>query len=178
MSVLSALRFSYDYLKNQVLYKLKWHSNQYHSYRQVYQQWEHCLIKMSVTLRIGGEKNFNTWIARKAAMHIQFPNKHRTPRCQLSNPRSIKLDINHPTGSGWPLALISLWTRNSDSLLPNTAGPRNKAIKIAPETQTRVPPTLAWPSVLNKFTVSVLNKQPYMRYWTDNNHMLNMELKK
>lgn len=106
-----------------------------------------------------------TWIARKVAMHIQFPIKHKTPRCQPSSPTFSNMEKNHPTGSGWPLALISL-AIESTSLWPKRAGPRNRTINIAPETHTRVPPTFTWPSVFSKFTLSVLQEQVHMGNWT------------
>lgn len=112
-------------------------------------------------------------MARKAAMHIQFPIKHKTPRCQLSRPIFRKLDKNHPAGSGWPLALISL-AAESASLNPKTTGPRNRTINMAPETQTRVPPTFAWPSVLDKFTLSVLQEQVHIGNWTKSTHTSNV----
>lgn len=92
-------------------------------------------------------------------MHIQFPIKHNTPRCHWSIPNSIKPDINHPAGSGWPLALISLFAAKSDSLYPIKAGPRKRTINMAPKTHMSVPPIFAWPSVLRRFTVSVLHKK-------------------
>lgn len=61
------------------------------------------------------------------------------------------------------MALISLATM-STSLNPMMAGPRNRTINMAPETHTSVPPTFAWPSILNKFTLSVLEGQIGMFY--------------
>lgn len=62
-------------------------------------------------------------MARKAAMHMQFPIKHKTPMCQLSIPNPRKLDINQAAGSGCSPALIPAFAV-SDSSDPNTAGPR------------------------------------------------------
>lgn len=108
----------------------------------------------------------HTWMARNAAMHIQFPIRHKTPRWKWSIPYSRKLDINHPAGSGWPLALISFCAVNSASGFPIKAGPRNRTISMAPETHMTVPPTLAWPSILSKFTLSVLHEQVQIWHWT------------
>ena len=97
-------------------------------------------------------------MVRKAAMHMQFPMKHKTPRWNWSTPRSSKPPINHPEGSGWPLALISLCVTKSVSEYPINAGPRYNTIRTAPKTQEKVPPTLAKPSYLSKFTLSVLHE--------------------
>lgn len=110
----------------------------------------------------------STWMAIKAAMHIQFPIKHKTPRCHWSSPISMKLDKSHPTGSGWPLTRTSFSPTKSSLPYPNKAGPRNKTINMAPETQMKVPPTFAWPSVVSKFTLSVLHEQVHTWNWTSN----------
>lgn len=85
----------------------------------------------------------STWIAKKAAMQIQFPIKQRTPRCQLSIPTVARLENIQPGSSASPTAAISWFSVCKWCAYPNRAGPRNRTIKRAPETQTSVPPTLA-----------------------------------
>lgn len=107
-------------------------------------------------LDLSGSKRTHAWIARKAAMQVQFPIKHKTPRFHLPIPlRKLDTKCPDPDASG---CLISPWPKNSTSVSPNKAGPRNKTINTAPATQTSVPPTLAWPSSLNKFNLSVLHQ--------------------
>jgi len=156
-------------LENNVVYNAwNWHYKQVSLNRDKIWQWSLPVFFLMLPVVNNHLKNIKrrwTWMVKKATMHMQFPMKHKTPRWNWSNPRSSKQPINHPEALVFLWHLFHCFTKSVPEY-PINAGSRYKTISTTPKTIEKVPPTLAKPSYLSKFTLSVLHEQVYQVHIT------------